>query len=101
MRQTCKIVGAIFATALFAAPIAATAQVSIDVNIAPPALRYEAVPPPRAGYVWAPGYWNWGGGQWGWSGGRWIVVRPGYRWVPDTWVQNGPRWHYVPGHWVR
>jgi hypothetical protein len=101
MRQTCKIVGGIFATVLLAAPIAATAQVSLDVTVAPPAPRYEVVPPPRAGYVWAPGYWNWNSGQWGWSGGRWIVVRPGYRWVPDEWVENGPRWRYVPGHWVR
>ena len=100
MQRSRKIVGAGLAAALAVAPLAAFAQVSVDVDIAPPALRYEAVPAPRPGFVWAPGYWHRTGGQWVWGTGRWIAARPGYHWAPDVWVHNGLRWHYVPGHWV-
>jgi hypothetical protein len=85
---------------------AAAAQVRVDVGIgvAPPAPRFERVPPPRAGYVWAPGYWRWDG-RWHrhvWVGGRWVRVHPGYRYRPARWVR-GPRghWHFHPGHWAR
>lgn len=39
-------------------PGQAAAQVSVNINIGtpPPAPRYEAPPPPRGGYIWAPGY---------------------------------------------
>jgi WXXGXW repeat (2 copies) len=99
MNNTGKIMAAVFSTALLAAPFAARAQVSIDVGLAPPAPRYEAVPPPRAGFVWAPGHWGWNG-AWVWGPGRWVAARPGYRWAPGAWVHRGPRWHYVEGHWV-
>src|SRR5262249_17556283 len=48
------LVRAALAAVLLALPIASRAQVAVGVTIAPP-LRYEAVPPPRAGWVWAPG----------------------------------------------
>ena len=38
---------------------------------APPAPRYEVVPPPRHGYVWAPGHWAPRGGGYVWIEGRW------------------------------
>ncbi len=100
MNKACKIVGAALTAALIAAPVAGRAQVSFDVTIAPPAPQYEVVPPPRPGFVWAPGYWGWRGGRWVWGPGHWIVARPGYRWAPDGWVRRGAGWHYVPGHWV-
>jgi WXXGXW repeat (2 copies) len=99
MKQSDKIMGVVFSAALLAAPFAARAQVAIDVNVAPPAPRYEAVPPPRAGFVWAPGHWVWNG-TWVWGPGRWVAARPGYHWAPGVWVPRGPRWHYVEGHWV-
>jgi hypothetical protein len=42
------------------APAIATAQVGVSVVIgnAPPPPRFESVPAPRRGYIWAPGYWN-------------------------------------------
>src|SRR5579875_2365423 len=101
MRNISKLTGAALAAALLAAPLAAQAQVSIGVSIAPPAPRYERPPPPRPGYVWAPGHWNYTGGHYVWGGGTWIRARPGYRWVNGSWAQRGSRWHYVPGHWVR
>ncbi|MBN9542134.1 MAG: hypothetical protein J0H77_35740, partial [Alphaproteobacteria bacterium] len=36
----------------------AAAQVTITFG-SPPPLRYEVVPAPRPGYVWAPGQWRW------------------------------------------
>ena len=99
--MTTKLGAAMLAAALLALPIAATAQVSVGVTIAPPALRYEPVPPPRAGWVWAPGYWNWANGAYAWHRGYWIAARPGYRWVGGVWAPRGPRWVWVPGHWAR
>ncbi len=83
------------------APTVASAGVGIDINIAPPAPRVEVLPPPRAGYVWAPGYWEYRDGAHVWVGGRWVGERRGYRWVPDRWEQHGPRWHHERGHWER
>ena len=34
----------------------------------PPAPVYEVVPAPRAGYVWAPGYYRWDGDRHVWTG---------------------------------
>src|SRR5215467_13031408 len=80
----------LFAMAVLSTP--AFAGVNINIDIAPPPARVEVVPPPRPGYVWAPGYWAWEGRQHVWREGRWIVVRPGYYWVPERWVEyRGPR----------
>jgi len=49
----------LLAAAVFAAP--AYAQISVTINIAPPAPQYEVVPAVPPGYVWAPGYWAWTG----------------------------------------
>ena len=69
--------------------------------IAPPPVRVETVPQPRAGFVWAPGYWDYRGHDHIWVGGRWVHERPGFRWVPDRWEQRGPHWHHAQGHWER
>jgi hypothetical protein len=87
------------ATAL--APAVSLAAVILDVDVAPPAPQYEEVPGPRAGYVWAPGYWDWRGHNHVWVRGRWLAERHGYHWEPDRWQQVGPHWHHEPGHWVR
>ena len=97
-----RMLGAALASSvLFAIPGAASAQVSIGVSIAPPAPYYEAVPPPRVGYVWAPGAWRWNGGRYVWGGGRWVGARPGYRWAEAGWVNRGGRWYYRDGRWIR
>jgi WXXGXW repeat (2 copies) len=96
-----KLLSAAFAAMLLAFPMAASAQVSVGITIAPPAPRYEAVPPPRAGWVWAPGGWRWINGHYVWHRGYWVVARAGWRWVPGHWVARGPNWYRVPGHWVR
>jgi hypothetical protein len=83
------------------APLAASAAVGVDITIAPPAAPVEVIPGPRAGYVWAPGYWDWRGNAHVWVPGRWLPERHGYHWVPDRWEQHGPHWHHEPGHWER
>jgi len=95
-----KLLVAAFAAALLAVPAAGSAQVSVGVAIAPPAPRYEAVPPPRAGWAWDPGHWGWYGGHYAWVRGRWIAERAGYRWVPGHWAARGPQWYWVRGHWA-
>jgi OmpA-OmpF porin, OOP family len=62
------LTGALLA-ACVAAPLTASAQV---VVLAPPAARYEAAPPPRAGYAWQDGYWAWQQGRYVWTQGQWI-----------------------------
>ena len=78
--------------------------VGIGIGVAPPPPRIERVPPPRVGFVWAPGYWLWNA-RWHrhvWVAGHWVRVRRGYHFRPAHWVR-GPygRWHFRPGHWVR
>ena len=83
------------------APAAGAANVSVDIDIAPPASRVEVVPAPRVGYVWAPGYWDWRGHEHVWVRGRWIREHHGRHWVPAHWVQNGRHWHMERGRWER
>jgi len=90
-----------FALTAAVSSIASEAAVVVDVAVAPPEPRVVVVPAPRAGYVWAPGYWRWNGARYVWADGRWVHERRGYRWVPEQWVAAGPHWHFVPGHWER
>jgi hypothetical protein len=82
------------------------AQITLDLNFgAPPAPRYEIVPAPRPGYVWAPGAWRPDGRQQVWQEGHWEQARPGYRYVPDRWeryTDNGQeRWRHQASRWDR
>ncbi|MHB1056280.1 MAG: YXWGXW repeat-containing protein [Rhodanobacter sp.] len=84
-------------------PPAAAAQVSvgIGVRVGPPPPRFEHVPPPRRGYVWAPGYWRWDGHRHVWAGGHWVRVHRGYHYVPARWVHGHRGWHFHDGYWRR
>ena len=93
--------GLCLAASAITLPTIASAGVSIDIDIAPPPVRVEVVPPARVGYVWAPGYWEWRDHAHVWVGGRYIAERRGYRWVPDRWEQHGPHWRHEAGHWER
>ena len=58
-------------------PVEARTFVDLDINVAPPAPRYEQVVV-RPGYVWAPGYWRWDGhGHHVWVGGYYMHERAG------------------------
>jgi len=77
------------------------AYYGVEVDVAPPPPQVVEVPPPRVGFVWAPGYWNWNGRAHVWVEGRWMPARAGYRWAPDHWEQHNGRWRFARGHWER
>jgi WXXGXW repeat (2 copies) len=82
--------------------IAAQAQpvsVNVRVGVRPPAARFERVPPPRHGYLWAPGYWGWEGGAHVWIGGHWEAERAGFRFIQARWELVGAEWVFYPGYW--
>jgi hypothetical protein len=98
---------ALFSTATLAtAPFTpAAAQVSITFGSPPPPPRYEVVPMPRSGYVWAPGHYRLISDQYVWYPGQWQAARQGYRYVPDRWdrayVGGREQWAYHPSRWDR
>lgn len=73
----------------------------VVVQTAPPPPRTERVPPPRRGYVWAPGHWEWRGGHHVWVNGSWLRERRGYVYHAPTWVERDGRWVMERGAWVR
>jgi WXXGXW repeat (2 copies) len=79
----------------------AAVNINIDIGVPPPVPRYEVVPPPRPGYVWAPGYWRWEGRRHVWVAGNWMGARPGYYWVPPRWDPRDGRHHFESGRWER
>ena len=97
MKKT--LIAALLASSLAAFAVPAAAE--IYVNIAPPAPRYEVVPAPRAGYVWAPGYWDWRGNRHVWIRGHWERERHGYYWHPNRWIERDGHWVLEKGRWDR
>lgn len=84
-----------------APPASAQVGFSLTVGTPPPPPRYERVPAPRPGYIWAPGYWNWSGNRYVWVRGDWHRVRPGYVYVQPRWEHRGNRWVYERARWDR
>src|SRR5450830_1835351 len=84
-------------------PTQAMAQVDVNlvIGVPPPPPRYEAVPYPRAGYVWAPGYWAWDGHRHAWVGGNWLRERPGYAYAAPRWTERQGRWYHEQARWNR
>ena len=73
----------------------------VFVQPAPPAPIHEAVPAPRAGYIWTPGHYVWNGSQYVWQGGTWLEMREGFAWKPAHWEQRADgSWVLVGGTWV-
>jgi len=83
------------------APTAAQAQPAIYVQKAPPPPRAEHVPPPRHGYIWAPGHYDWRGGHHVWVRGEYVHARPGYAYRAPEWREHDGRWEYKRGRWDR
>lgn len=71
-KKTLALTAGVFGVAVLVCA-SASAQV---VEVAPPAPYREAVPAPRPGQVWQPGYWQWAHGRYVWAPGNWSV-RPG------------------------
>ncbi len=55
------LLGLMMAAGTVAEPTIASAGIAIDIDVAPPPVRVETIPPPRVGFVWAPGFWEWRG----------------------------------------
>jgi hypothetical protein len=73
----------------------------VDIEVAPPEPRVVVAPPPRPGFVWAPGYYRYDGHHHVWTDGHFIRERPGFHWEADRWVHHEGRYRYEPGHWAR
>lgn len=95
MRKT--ILALLLASSATALSLPAAAE--IYVSIAPPAPRYEVAPAPRAGYVWAPGYWDWRGNHHVWAKGHWERERHGMYWHPNRWVESNGHYVLERGRW--
>ncbi len=80
-------------------PAAAPLPPDHEITTAPPPVIVEAVPPPRVGFVWLPGFWGWQGMHHVWIPGHWSNERPGYIWVGQRWGRYGHGWHFYDGHW--
>jgi len=92
----------ILIAALAAASLGAMAQTYTVVRVAPPAPVVETVPAPRAGWTWAPGYYDYHGNQYTWVQGHWVRERPGYEWREARWVQMGNgEWRRVGNNYER
>ncbi|MBP9906076.1 MAG: YXWGXW repeat-containing protein [Rhodoferax sp.] len=96
-----RLVQGLLLAVTLATGAAASAQVSLRINIGPPPLIFEPVPMMAPGYIWAPGYWAWNHDRHIWVRGRAIVQRQGYRWEPDRWEQRGNIYYRQPGNWSR
>lgn len=99
------LAAAVVSTSALIAPAmmapAAAQGLSIQIGSPPPAPIYEVAPAPRAGYVWAPGYYRYDNGRYVWTAGRWMTERHGYRWVNDRWEHGPNGWYHVAGRWDR
>lgn len=101
MKRTLTFAAALALGAAALMPLSASAQIGVNlyVDTAPPAPRYESIPAPRSGYVWAPGYWNWEGNRHVWIAGHWETERRGYRYERSEWVRDNDRWRLNHGGW--
>jgi hypothetical protein len=95
-----KTVFALLFTSAFGA-ISVPAMADVVVQFAPPADRYETVPPPRRGYVWENGHYEWRNGRYVWIRGHWERARPGYVHVQPRWHERNGRWYYESRRWDR
>jgi hypothetical protein len=102
MKKT--LVSALLAAGIIGAiamPLPSFAAVIIQLDAAPPAARYEAVPVQQPGYVWQPGYWNYENNNHVWVNGVSVREREGYTYTPHHWVQRDGKWGLEEGHWDR
>lgn len=91
------VAGVVYAPHAEAAP---QVSIGIGIGIAPPAPLYERAPVPRAGFIWAPGYWNWNGYRYVWFRGRWLARRAGYYYVAPRWQRYGHSWRLHRSYWT-
>jgi hypothetical protein len=86
---------------LVSLPTQALADVSVSVDIGPPALPVYPQPViPGPGYIWTPGYWAYGPEGYYWVPGTWVLPpQPGVLWTPGFWGFETGAYHWHPGYW--
>ena len=101
MTQRKLLLASLAAAIIGGASLPSLARTNVDfyVNVAPPALPYEAVPAPRVGFVWVPGYWDWRYNRYHWVPRRYTRPRPGYHYAPARWVARDGRYYYSRPGW--
>lgn len=77
----------------------AMAATEIYLTLPPPPMRHEAVPLPRRGHVWSPGYWDARRGKHYWHKGHWERQRTGHYYVAPRWVERHNGWALERGRW--
>ena len=95
------LVTALAAAFVFASAAVPAANVSVYVGVAPPAPRYEVVPAPRTGYLWAPGYWDYDHSKHVWKKGHWEKQRHGEHYSHSEWSNRDGQWVLNRGHWEK
>jgi hypothetical protein len=100
-RKSAFVAAIIIACASTSAVSKAHVNFALNLNVGPPPPIVEAVPEPRPGLVWVPGYWEWDGRRHAWREGHWLHARPGWVWEPAHWEEREGRWFFYPGHWER
>jgi hypothetical protein len=82
-------------------PTQAMADVSVSVNIGPPALPdYPQPVIPGPGYIWTPGYWSYGPEGYYWVPGTWVLPPAvGLLWTPGFWALVGGAYEWHRGYW--
>ena len=78
------------------------ANVVVDVDVAPPASRYENAPV-REGYIYSPGYYQWDEGRHEhvWMKGEYQAERRGEHYVAHRWTEQKGRYHFDDGSWEK
>lgn len=101
MKRTLALASMIALGAAAFLPLPSIAQTgfSIVIGSAPPPPRFESVPPPRHGHVWAPGYWNWEGDRHVWMSGRWEAERRGQHYRRAQWMRDDGGYRLERGGW--
>src|SRR5581483_10380470 len=94
---------AIILFSIFVMGTKSSAQISIQVTLAPPEIEvYEQPLCPVDGYIWTPGYWAYGDDAYYWVDGLWMEpTEVGFLWTPGYWDFDGDYYRWHGGYWGR
>ena len=86
---------------LFFGKTTLSAQVSVQIDLAPPPLPvYDQPDCPADGYIWTPGYWAYGPDGYYWVPGVWMQpAQVGFLWTPGYWGFVGGYYRWNMGYW--
>jgi hypothetical protein len=101
MKTQKTLLAMILATSL-GVSVGTYAAVAIDIDVAPPAPRHENAPP-RAGYIYTPGYYKWDDShhQHVWTDGEYQAERHGEHYVAQKWTEKDGHYHSDDGRWEK